>query len=106
MPYTCYRATCAGITIAEIITRLKPAGITANQVGIEGRLFRLSTRHGSSTLLVCVNNRGRLYAITNDPAHEGSPQPILDAIRKAFKIETIEKLKLKETNEFFIMGNI
>jgi hypothetical protein len=106
MPYTCYRVHCAGITIPELIVRLKPAGITAAQIGIEGRLFRLSTRWGSSKLLVCVNNRGRLYAITNDPANEGSPQIILDAIRKAFDIKKIETLKLKDSGDFFIMGNM
>ena len=105
MPYTCYRVHCKGITIAELVTRLKPAGITAAQVGIDGRLFRFSTRFGSSKLLVCVNKLGRLYAITGDPANEGSPQIVLDAIREAFDIKKIETMRLKETGEFFIMGN-
>jgi len=106
MPYTCYRVHCKGITIAELVTRLKPAGITAAQVGIDGRLFRFSTRFGSSKLLVCVNKLGRLYAITSDPANEGSPKIILDAIREAFGIKKIETMKLKDTSEFFIMGNV
>jgi hypothetical protein len=106
MPYTCYRAHCVGITVAELVTRLKPAGITAAQIGGEGRLFRLTSRAGSSRLLVCVNNRGRLYAITNDPANEGRPQLILAAIREAFAIKKIEKLKLQDRSDFFIMGNL
>ena len=106
MPYTCYRAHCAGITIAELVKRLAPAGITISQIGAERRLFRLTSRWGNSRLLVCVNNRGRLYAITNDPANEGSPQIILDAIREAFGIKKIETMKLKDTSEFFIMGNV
>jgi hypothetical protein len=105
MPYTCYRAHCAGITVAELVNRLKPAGITAAQIGAERRLFRLTSRWGNSRLLVCVNNRGRLYAITNDPANEGRPQLILDAIREAFDIKKIEKMKLQDTSEFFIMEN-
>jgi hypothetical protein len=105
MPYTCYRVHCADITIAELVDRLKPRGITVAQIGIEQRLYRLTSRWGNSRLLVCVNNRGRLYAITNDPANEGSPQLILDAIREAFDIKKIETMRLKETGEFFIMGN-
>jgi hypothetical protein len=106
MPYSCYRAHCAGITIAELVSRLTPMGITATQIGAEGRLYRFTSRAGSSNLLCCVNNRGRLYALTNDPVSEGNPHIVLDAIRAAFDIQKIEKMKLKDGNDFFIMGNI
>ena len=105
MPYTCYRAHCDGITVADLVTRVAPAGITAAQIGKEGRLFRLTSRAGSSKLLVYVNSRGRLYALTSDPTNEGSPQRILEAICEAFDIKKIEKIKLQETSEFFIMEN-
>jgi hypothetical protein len=105
MPYICYRAHCKGITIAELVARLKPAGITATQIGVDGRLYRFSTRFGNSNLLVCVNKLGRLYAITNDPASEGGAQIVLDAIRKAFDIKKIEKMKLQDGGDFFILEN-
>jgi hypothetical protein len=106
VPYICYRAHCKGVTIAELVARLKPAGITATQIGVEGRLYRFSTRFGSSNLLVCVNKLGRLYAITGDPANEGSPQIVLDAIREAFDIKKIDTVRLKDQGDFFIMGNL
>jgi hypothetical protein len=106
MPYACYRAHCPGISIVELIARLKPAGIVATQIGAEGRLYRLRTRFGTSKLLVCVNNKGRIYCMTNDAANEGGPQIILDAIRRAFDIKNVEKLKLKDQGDFFIMGNL
>jgi hypothetical protein len=106
MPYTCYRAHCAGITIAELVTRLTPMGITITQIGVEGRLYRLTSRAGSSNLLCCVNKLGRLYAMTNDPVSEGRPHLILDAIRAAFDIKKVDKLKLEDGGDFFIMGNI
>jgi hypothetical protein len=106
MPYTCYRAHCKGITIAELVARLAPAGITATQIGVEGRLYRFSTRFGASHLLVCVNKLGRLYAITPDAANEGGPQIVLDAIREAFDIKKIDTIRLKDSGDFFIMGNL